>query len=271
MTALSTASSVSSALSEPPVNLLMARFHDLAQKGGCELAGNVGNFLAGERIYPIPRLRYRSTPEMVPSPRPRILSDRKRAPLRVGIFTGLRGNLEGGLAVLSFLESLRERAWRAAGYELWLYPLCNPTGHEDARETNRRDAPLHGDFWRGSKEPEVMLLEHELRERAFHGVIVLHTEDSGRGQFTGSATGAYAERLLNSGLTASRSVLRTDAAKVPWPPGALSAPPARPQAFSLRLGTPLQVPMQSRIAALDAALGAVLASARHYANPEPTR
>ncbi len=186
----------------------------------------------------------------------------------MGIFTGLRGNVEGGLALLHFIESLQERTWRAAGYELWFYPLCNPTGHEDARETSRRDTLLHGDFWRDSVEPEIMLLERELSAQAFHGVIVLYTDDSGRGIFTGSSFGSYAWRLTEFG-----------AGRVPLHPryrsrgtavatgGPLGSPPGHQhQTFSMRLGTPKEVPMQVRIAALDAALGAVLASARHYVN-----
>jgi murein peptide amidase A len=238
----------------PPVNLLVARFEELAARGLCQMAGEAGSFCLGRTVHHLPRVIYRAANAV--------------RPLRIGIFTGLRGNLEGGLALLQFLESLAERPWRAAGYELWLYPLCNPTGHEDGEGTNRRGAALDSDFWKASPEPEIMLLERELREQQFQAVLTLHT-DAHYADFTGSFSGGEAaRRVFESGLALAGFVLRRPGLQLPWPAGALSGPPqGKGRLVSLRFGAPRQVPMSVRTTALEAALGAVLASARHYLDP----
>jgi len=237
--------------SAAPVNLLVARFESLAMNGVCAMAGEAGHFLAGGEMYHIPRFVYQSP-------------DQRQA-LKIGVFTGLRGNVEGGLALLQFLESLELQPWRAAGYELWLYPLCNPTGYEDGSGTSRRGASLDSDFWKASPEPEIMLLERELSEQRFDAAITLYTDERFQ-QFSGSASGgAAASHLLESGLARAGFLLNEPALMVPWPKGALSVPPRGGKAHpNLRFGVPRHVPMRTRVAALDVALGGVLSSARHY-------
>jgi protein MpaA len=238
----------------PPVNLLGARFDALAARGLCCRAGTAGHFFVGNAICHLPRFLYRDP-------------DHGRR-VKIGIFTGLRGNLEGGLALLQFLQSLEEDSWRAAGYELWLYPLCNPTAHEDRAGTNRRGASLDSDFWKDSAEPEIMLLERELVEQRFDAVITLHT-DGRFAQMTGSAIGGtIASRLLESGLALAGFVVDEQSLELPWPEGALSVLPGpRRVRPNLRFGVPRSIPMRTRITALDVAVGAVLASARHYLSP----
>ncbi len=235
----------------PPINLLAGRFEALAAAGRCSTVGEVGHFLVGGEVYHLPRFVYRAPDE--------------HRPLRVGIFTGLRGNLEGGLALLQFLENLEANPWRAAGYELWIYPLCNPTGHEDGGSTNRRGVLLDHSFWKESAEPEVMLLERELAEQRFDAVITLYT-DPRFDQFTGSAMGGtVAERLLESGLAVASATIGQPALELPWPDGALSVQPrAGKPKVNLRFGVPRTIAMRPRVTALSVTLGGVLASARHY-------
>ena len=53
---------------------------------------------------------------------------------RVGIFAGIHGDeTAGAFAAVRFLEQLAAEPAIARGYEVYLYPLCNPTGFEDGR------------------------------------------------------------------------------------------------------------------------------------------
>src|ERR1017187_9290558 len=59
-------------------------------------------------------------------------------PIRLGIFAGLHGDEpEGVHALIQFLNMLEREPELAAGYCLFIYPVCNPTGFED-RTRNAR-------------------------------------------------------------------------------------------------------------------------------------
>src|SRR5271155_5875107 len=51
---------------------------------------------------------------------------------RVGIFAGVHGDEAAGVfAAIRFLQELAQNPEPAHGYELYVYPLCNPSGFED--------------------------------------------------------------------------------------------------------------------------------------------
>lgn len=52
--------------------------------------------------------------------------------------------------LLSFLERLADEPARATGYELIVYPLCNPVGYARDTRHNGADLDLNRQFWRGS-------------------------------------------------------------------------------------------------------------------------
>jgi len=136
---------------------------------------------------------------------------------------------------------------------------------------------LNREFWRGSAEPEVRLLESELIAHAFHGVISLHTDDTSDG-FYGFAQGSTLTRhLIGPALEAAEHYLPVNRNELidgfqahngvirRGYPGVLSAPPkVRPRPFEITLETPQSVPAFLKEAALVAALLSILAQYREF-------
>ena len=117
-------------------------------------------------------------------------------PIRVGIFAGIHGDEpEGVHAIVQFIQLLEAHPELATGYYLSFYPVCNPTGFEDATRHSRRGKDLNREFWKNSTEPEVRLLQAELQSRSFQGLISLHTDDTSDG-FYGFASGATLTKSL---------------------------------------------------------------------------
>ena len=199
-------------------------------------------------------------------------------PFRVGIFAGIHGDEpEGTHALVSFLRHLEEQPRLATGYCLFAYPACNPTGLEDRTRHARGGEDLNREFWQGTREPEVKLLESELVAHAFHGIISLHTDDTSHG-FYGFARGAMLTRhLIEPALRAAEEYLprngneridgfdaRNGVVRGSYE-GMLSAPPkVRPRPFEITLETPKDAPAYLKEAALVAALGSILGSYREF-------
>ena len=193
-------------------------------------------------------------------------------PIRVGIFAGIHGDEpEGVHALVQFIKLLESKPELAAGYYLSFYPICNPTGFEDGTRHSRGGRDLNREFWRNSNEPEVRLLEAELKSRSFQGIISLHTDDTSDG-FYGFAHGATItknliepalaaaenylprnERPVIDGFTARNGVIRAGYE------GILSGPPkVRPRPFEIILETPAAPPAYLKQLAFVAALQTVL-------------
>jgi hypothetical protein len=198
--------------------------------------------------------------------------------LRVGIFAGLHGDEpEGVQALVKFLTMLeREPQW-AAGYCLFLYPICNPTGFEDRTRHSRSGKDLNREFWRDASAPEVRLLQSELVAHCFHGVIALHSDKTSR-RFYGVAGGATLTKdLLEPALKAAEEFLPIDGGDFiegfeareamihQSDAGVLSGPPkVRPRPFEITLKTPQFPPAYLKEAALEAALQAILSEYRRF-------
>lgn len=130
-------------------------------------------------------------------------------PIRVGLFAGIHGDEpEGVRALVQFVKMLDRLPEFATGYALHFYPVCNPTGYEDnTRHSRWSRKDLNREFWTGSSEPEVVLLEKELTAHSFHGIISLHTDDTSEG-FYGYAHGATLTRnLIDPALVAAERFL----------------------------------------------------------------
>ena len=198
--------------------------------------------------------------------------------IRVGIFAGLHGDEpEGVHALIQFLSLLERNPELAAGYCLFIYPVCNPTGFEDRTRPARSGKDLNREFWNESVEPEVKLLQSELVAHAFHGIISLHTDDSSQG-FYGFARGAtLTKNLIEPALQAAEQFLPRNANETidgfrarngiirDTYPGALSAPPkVHPRPFEIVLETPQAPPSYLKEAALIAALRMVLTQYREF-------
>lgn len=195
-------------------------------------------------------------------------------PIRLALFAGIHGDEPaGGVALLELLAALARDPRRAAGYELWVYPLVNPTGYECGARCNAAGKDLNREFWCNSGEPEVRLLEAELRARVFAGIITLHADDTCEGVYGYAHGRMLNEALLTPALQAAANFLPVDERAVidGFPAragligdcfaGVLSAPPEqRPQPFDLIIETPAAAPFDLQVRAAVAALDSILAT-----------
>jgi hypothetical protein len=199
-------------------------------------------------------------------------------PFRIGLFAGLHGDEPEGVHALITLLRVLDRAPEVAeGYCLFVYPVCNPTGFEDGTRNSRSGKDLNREFWRGSSEPEVRLLESELVAHSFHGLISLHTDNTSHG-FYGYAHGhtltrnlvepalkaaeEYLPRNHNGridGFCARKGIIRDSYE------GILRGPPkVKPQPFEIILETPHAAPASLKEAAFVAALQTILVRYREF-------
>jgi hypothetical protein len=129
-------------------------------------------------------------------------------PIRLGIFAAIHGDEPAGaLGLIQFLRELAENGEWASNYQITAYPVCNPTGFEDNTRKSRRGADLNREFWKGSQEPEVQILEHELRSRHFHGLIQLHADDTSDGIYGFVRGHTLTENLLRPALQEAGKIL----------------------------------------------------------------
>ena len=197
-------------------------------------------------------------------------------PIRLGLFAAVHGDEpEGAVALVEFLALLDRNPEPAAGYCLFAYPVCNPTGFEDNTRCSRRGHDLNREFWNNSSQPEVQLLQREIYHHAFEGMISLHSDDTSHGMY-GFVSGATLTRhLLQPALRAAEQVLPCNYNEIidgfearngiihSGYQGVLSAPPdVHPRPFEIILETPQAAPRRQQELALVAALQTILAEYR---------
>ncbi len=244
---------------------LLAPLDQLASTSSSLVVNRTAIFQSGEQTYQLPRYLF-------------IGPKGGDEPLRVGLFAGIHGDEpEGTHALIRFLSVLEQKPELAAGYCLFVYPVCNPTGFEDRTRHARSGRDLNREFWTGSTEPEVQLLEAELAAHSFHGIISLHTDDTSDG-FYGFVSGAtLTQNLIEPALQAAEQVLpRNQGERIDGfnahngiisesYPGVLSAPPgSRPRPFEIILETPQSPPEYLKEAAFVLALQTVLTRYREF-------
>lgn len=237
----------------------------LADSTASFIAKPIGEFEHGEERYEIPRYIF-------------IGNRRSDTPIRIGIFAGIHGDeLEGVRAVARFAQLIESEPSLAAGYCLYLYPVCNPTGFEDRTRHSRRGKDLNREFWRNSTEPEVRLLQAELISQSFDGIIALHTDEHSNGLYSFVRGATLTKHLLRPAMAAAAELVpinedetidgfhAKDGLIEDCYEGVLSAPPKiRPKPFEIILETPRQAPVFLREAALVVALRAILAEYRKF-------
>jgi murein peptide amidase A len=242
---------------------LLAPLERLASVSPSLIADHGAKFEAGGQRYALPRYMFLGPKGGVDM-------------LRIGIFAGVHGDEpEGVHGLIRFLTLLEAEPELAKGYCLFAYPVCNPTGFEDRTRNARSGLDPNREFWRGSKQPEVKLLESELISHSFHGIISLHTDDTSHG-FYGFAHGATLTRnLVEPALKAAEHFLpRNGNDTIDGFParngiirhsyeGVLRAPSSvRPRPFEITLETPQDAPNYLKEAAFVAALQTILARYR---------
>ncbi len=204
-------------------------------------------------------------------------------PTRIGLFAAIHGDeTAGAYALVEFLRRLDADPEIAAGYCLFAYPVCNPTGFEDNTRHSRRGRDLNREFWNNSKEPEVQLLQGELVAHAFDGIISLHADDSSDGVY-GFAHGAtLTKNLIEPALLAAEQILPRNQCDIidgfnarngvirEGYQGVLSAPPkVRPRPFEIILETPHAAPHFLQEKALVTALLSILTEYRKLISYAP--
>ena len=231
-----------------------------------EVVGTVaGSFEVEEKRYTIPRFVFHGPATGMP-------------PIRLGLFALVHGDEPAGaLGLQRLLQSLADDPSPARGYELTLYPLCNPTGYEDGSRCNRGGFDLNREFWRGSVQPEIAILEDQLRQRQFDGIIALHADDTSDGLYGYTQGRVLNENLLIPALRASQHVLPVNPGPVidGFPAeegivedcyqGILAPPPdQRPRPFEIIFETPAAAPMTQQVEAISCALCSVLTEYREF-------
>jgi len=130
------------------------------------------------------------------------------SPIRIGIFAAIHGDEpEGAHAIVELIESLERAPEKAAGYVLFLYPVCNPYGYEWDTRGSLSGHDLNREFWSGSREPEVTLLEEELSTRGLDGILSLHSDDTSDGLYGFVRGRTLSQHLLEPALTAASRFL----------------------------------------------------------------
>jgi len=223
-------------------------------------ADSLGFWREGDDRFWLPRFVFQRTRTVKPR-------------ITIGLFAGIHGDEPASiLGLIDFVRELDAIPEIGRDFQIWLYPMCNPSGYIDGTRLSRSGKDLNREFWRGSQEPEVRLMEEEIRRRKFDGIIALHADDTSDGVY-GFARGAtLTKHLLGPALAAAEAALpRNKSAMIDGfhavegiihsgYGGILSAPPdQRPEPFEIVLETPHSasddLQRQAFVLALKAILG----------------
>jgi protein MpaA len=198
--------------------------------------------------------------------------------VRFGLFAGIHGDEPAGVvALVRLMERLVQQPDLAQGYRLFAYPSCNPTGLMARSRLSRAGKDLNREFWKDSAEPEVRLLEQEIRSEDFHGLISLHTDDTSPGMYGFVRGAVLSKALLEPALRAAEAVVpRNNATVIDGFPahhgiisqcyeGILTSPPElMHEPFEIILETPASAAEEEQIEALVRALSAILSSYQQF-------
>ncbi len=191
---------------------------------------------------------------------------------RIGVFGGIHGDeLSSALACVELACHLDRRPALATGWELFIYPACNPTGLEDNTRFSRRGKDLNREFWQESREAEVRILERELATLRFEGIIALHSDDTSEGLYGFVRGSELTRHVLEPALRAAEAVLPRNLQQTidgfdaregiieQGYQGILSAPAGqKPAPFEIVLETPHLAPIDLQVQAHVRAIETVL-------------
>ena len=243
--------------------LLLPLFLQVGTTAESLRADSAGFWHVGEERYWLPRLVFRGAKET------------GEETIRLAIFAGLHGDEPAGVhALVDFLRALEADPFMGRAYRIHIYPLCNPTGYEDGTRHSRSGADLNREFWRGSLEPEVAIIERELLLNKFHGIISLHSDDTSDGVYGFVRGATLTQHLMKPALAAAEAALPVNQAAIidgfhavegiihKAYDGILTAPPGTtPSPFEIILESPHHAPMDLQRKAFVLALEQIL---RHY-------
>jgi protein MpaA len=183
--------------------------------------------------------------------------------LRVGIFAGVHGDETAGVfAAIRFVLELGQNPELARGYEVYVYPVCNPSGYENGTRHSRSGRDLNREFWLGSREPEVELLERQIRTLRFDGLISLHADNDSPGLYAFALGAQVTKYVVEPALRAAEKILprncdamidnftaRNGLIRKGYPGMLCAAPEARPRPFEIVFETPHHAELEKQIEA----------------------
>jgi predicted deacylase len=226
----------------------------------------IGHFRHGSASYSLPRFVF-------------LGPGADDEPVRIGIFAAIHGDEpETAHAALEFLRRLALDPERARGYQIFVYPVCNPTGVQDGTRQSRGGVDLNREFWKGSKEPEIYFLERELGVLDFQGVVSLHADDTTSGVYAFVRGATLTQALARPAIEAAEAFLPRAAGELidNFPAkdalihehcyaGVLSNPAElRPAPFEIIFETPQESPLDLQVEAAVAALNRILEEYRPF-------
>ena len=225
----------------------------------------LGEFRHGSCRYRLPRFVFQGPPG-------------GGGAIRLGIFAAIHGDEpEGAVALRDFLLQLVADPKLAQGYEIYAYPVCNPSGLEDGTRHSRAGCDLNREFWHGSAQPEVYYLERELGVHQFAGLVALHSDDTAEGAYAFVRGATLTKALAEPVLAAAAKFLPLASGEIidGFPArsglisqcyeGVLSNPSElKPLPFEIIFETPQTFPIDRQISAAKAAMGAILREYRQF-------
>jgi len=218
---------------------------------------SLGSFESGAKKYSIPRFTFRGP--------------NSSEPIHIGIFAAIHGDEPAGaLAAAGFLNEISREPELVENFLLHIYPLCNPTGFEDNTRHSRRGKDLNREFWKSSVEPEIEILERQLRSQHFSGIIQLHADDTSDGLYGFVRGHTLTENLLRPALAEAGRILprnvnatidgfaARDGIIYQSYEGILAAPMRSEPPFEIIFETPHHAPMDLQVQALVVAVRTIL-------------
>ncbi len=222
---------------------------------------SLGAFEVGPEKYSLPRFALRGPNS----------SD----PIRIGIFATIHGDEPAGaLAAAKFIAEAAREPELIENFFLRIYPICNPSGYEDNTRHSRQGKDLNREFWKSSGEPEVAILENELRTQHFNGIIQLHADDTSDGLYGFVRGHTLTENLLRPALLEAGKILprnvnatidgfaARDGIIYQSYEGILAAPMQSEPPFEIIFETPHHAPMDLQVEALVVAIRTILGEYR---------
>ena len=128
--------------------------------------------------------------------------------IKLAIFAGIHGDEPAGVhALCDLVNALDGVPMMGRQYLIHVFPRRNPTGYEDGSRDSWSGKDLNREFWRGSSEPEVQLLEREILKERYDGFISLHSDDTSDGLYGFVRGATLTEHLLKPALAAAENAL----------------------------------------------------------------
>ncbi len=196
------------------------------------------------------------------------------------LVAGVHGDEPDGiLAALEFARRFFRAPQLVSNYALTIYPCVNPVGYERMTRENSAGKDLNREFFRDSREAEVVLLERELRAHEFTGFIGGHSDYESFGLYAYATGAVLSERLAKPALFQASGVIpiNTDAVidghpaqhgiinqKFPGSLGPLSKGASEP--FDITIETPNLFALSKRVEAQAIAFETILHEYRAVAS-----